>query len=108
MLAFFLADLYGSSSSCSYDSTNELSLAKPAIVLMLQRASLDICGRKSRSYTAAFGFSEKCIDINGPKWQMLCGAYLACCFHGFFIFICKTCQHFGLKHPRQPEEWQEA
>lgn len=68
MLAFFLADLYGSSSFCSYDSTNERSLAKPAIVLMLQRASLDIYGRKLRLYTEAFGFSEKHIYISGPKW----------------------------------------
>ena len=39
---------------------------------------------------------------------MFCEAYLTCCFHSFFIFIFKPCEHFGLEYPGQPDEWQEA
>lgn len=99
MLALFLADLYGSSSFSLYDSTNVFSLANPAIVLMLEKASLDICeGGKYKTQTVSQAERRE-----GNVFHYLTGF-----LHGFFVFGFKASQHFGLEHAREPDERQKA
>lgn len=108
MVALFLADSYGRSSFCSYDSTNDFSLAKPAIVLMLEKASLDICKGGKWYDSNSFSGREREGEREGGFKFSLVFHYLTCFLHGFSVFIFKASQHFGLEHAREPDERQEA
>lgn len=71
---------------------------------MLEKASLDICKEEIGLDYIAFQAERG----GGSLMFFQVFHYLACFLHGFFVFIFKAGQHFGLENAGEPEERQEA